>query len=188
MWKCSELSFSVRPPAAVCVTLVVCLPAVPQHAVCSSELHHGEGGEHPAVQPLAPTHPHLTLTDRTRIRIRPRTGSRPPSDRNSWTETQNAALDWTDAPLCQDERVQTKLRRRETKWQNDGIQNWFWLYLICLHFLGFQSFKAVLLLYKKRWSIAIIKKSEKTKKYNKGLFVYCCKPASSHRFDSHAAV
>lgn len=56
---------------------------------------------------------------------------------------------------------------------------------ICLHFLlGFQSFTAVLLLYKKRWWIAVIKKSEKTKKYNKGLFVYCCKPASSRRFDS----
>lgn len=38
----------------------LCVSAVPQHAVCSSELHHGEGGEHPAVQPLAPTHPHLT--------------------------------------------------------------------------------------------------------------------------------
>ena len=153
---------AVCSPAVVCVTLVVSLAAVPQHAVRSSELHHGESGEHPAVQPLAPAHPDLTLGDR--IRIRPGTRSRPPSDKNSWTETQNAALDWTGAPVCQDERVQTKLRRRETKRQNDGIQNWFWLYLICFHFGGFQSFKAVLLLYKKRWSIAIIEKKWKYKK------------------------
>lgn len=46
------------------------------------------------------------------------------------------------------------------KRQNNGFQNCFWLYLICLRFLGFQSFKAVLLLYKNRWSIAIIKKKK----------------------------
>ncbi|KAG8012368.1 Suppressor of tumorigenicity 7 protein-like protein, partial [Nibea albiflora] len=47
---------------------------ISQHAVCSPELHHGEGGEHPAVQPLAPTHPHLTPRP-NRTRIRPRTRS-----------------------------------------------------------------------------------------------------------------
>lgn len=165
----------------------LCLAAVSQHAVCSSELHHGEGGEHPAVQPLAPTHPHLT-PDPTGPESDPGPGADLHPDRNSWTEIQNAALDWTDTPLCQDSnQTENRRGRREEAWNKKAkqwIQNWFWLYLICLHFLGFQSFKAVLLLYKKRWSVAIIKKREKTKKYNKGLFVYCCKTASSRHFDS----
>ncbi|XP_046889311.1 suppressor of tumorigenicity 7 protein homolog isoform X3 [Hypomesus transpacificus] len=33
---------------------------ISQHPVCSPQLHHGEGGEHPAVQPVAPAHTHLT--------------------------------------------------------------------------------------------------------------------------------
>lgn len=47
-----------RSPAGPEAVSHVC-PAVPQHAVRSSQLHHGEGGEHPAIQPLAPAHPHL---------------------------------------------------------------------------------------------------------------------------------
>jgi len=34
-------------------------PPVPEYFVRSSELHHGEGGEHPPIQPLAPAHAHL---------------------------------------------------------------------------------------------------------------------------------
>eukprot|EP00064_Thunnus_orientalis_P022539 superscaffoldBa00007671_g22739 len=58
---------------------------IPQHAVRSSELHHGEGGEHPAVQPLAPTHPHLTPEpNRTGPESRPRVpGADLHPDRNS---------------------------------------------------------------------------------------------------------
>ena len=89
-------------------------------------------------------------------------------DRNGWTETQNSALDWTDTHLCQEFKPNWEQTRTGggtgQKRQNNGIKNWFWLYLICLHFLGFQSFKAVLLLYKKRWSVAIIKKKWEDKK------------------------
>lgn len=133
-WRCWFIRQTCR-----FILFFLCLAAVSQHAVCSSELHHGEGGEHPAVQPLAPTHPHLT-PDPTGPESDPGPGADLHPDRNSWTEIQNAALDWTDTPLCQDYRVQTKLRtdeddgrRHETKRQNNGSRIGFdFIWYVCI--------------------------------------------------------
>lgn len=80
------------------VWLYLSLFVVPQHTVCSSELYHGEGGKHPAIQPLAPAHPHLTPTDRRADRTRNQTQDQHQEQTSIWTETaelKSRTLQWT---------------------------------------------------------------------------------------------
>lgn len=164
-------SFSLKTAGEAESQTSFCVSAVPQHAVRSSELHHGEGGEHPAVQPLAPTHPHLTPTapDRTQkqtqdqeltsiqtepVELKPRTLSR--------TGLTHLCAKNTEFKPTRGGR-RTGGGGHETKTQNEGIQNWFLTLFDMFAFLGFQSFKAVFVVQKRGDQFAIIKKVRRQK-------------------------
>lgn len=129
--------------------------------------------------------------NRTGHRIRPRTRSRPPSRQKqlNWNPELCVGLDWhTFVP-----RVQTKLRTDEdgrrhrtkkAKQQNPELV--LTLFDMFAFFWVFNHLKLFFCCTKRGDQLPSLKKSEKTKKYNKGLFVYCCNPASSRHFDSHA--
>ena len=72
-------------------------PPVPEYFIRSSQLHHGEGGEHPPLQPVAPAHAHL---DGFWME---------PSDTDTVELMATSAVwDWTDTPLCQYTGQETK--------------------------------------------------------------------------------
>lgn len=96
------------------MTVFVSVFVVPQHAVCSSELHHGEGGKHPAIQPLAPAHPHLTPTDRRTNRTRNQDQHQ--EQTSIWTETaelKSRTQQWT--------RLTHLCAKFKPNWEQTGI-------------------------------------------------------------------
>lgn len=137
----------------------LCLPAVPQHAVCSSEFHHGEGGEHPAVQPVAPTHPHLT-PDRTRPEQTrdPGPGAEPPASQTETAELEPRRRSVSGLTRLRAQNIQFKpirglWRRSQGKKKKGKTQRNPQLVLTLFDrfgfFGGFQSFKAVFFVVRK---------------------------------------
>lgn len=123
--------------------------AVPQHALRSSELYHGESGEHPAVQPVAPTHSHLTPNERIGLW--------------SWTSTKSRApcghsQNWTGLlHLC---AKNTEISWREETLTHRTALDFIWY--VCI--LGFSICSSCSFVVQNKWSIAINKNQKKEKK------------------------